>query len=369
MHIRSLSLGLLALLCACSEPPATAKAPPKGPPAVAVTLGQVAEREMEYRLSALAEVEAINSPTVSAEVAGKVRAIAVDVGQKVKAGQVLLQLDPQDLDNSHRAKASEASRLAALANNQGQVLKRYEQLKSDGFVSESYIADQRAQAHALQQQYQSAQAQAATAAHDLARSQVRAPQAGTIDARLVNVGEYVPVGKALFRLSSSGQQRVKMALSDRESARLRTGLTVRLHDDSGHQLETTLSEVRPAVDSQNRMLEMFANLPSSHPWRSGQAIQAEVVLERKTTRAVPQLAVIPRASGMVIYRTEKNIAHAETVKTGIESDGWVELLDGPAVGTAIAVDGAGFLTDGAKLRLPKPTKSAQPDGKASGAAS
>ncbi|PXX75086.1 efflux RND transporter periplasmic adaptor subunit [Rivihabitans pingtungensis] len=347
-------LGLLACgLSACQ--PDNSQAKKSSPPAVTITTAPLSQRPLEARIGSLASIEAVNSPQVLAEVAGRVAAVAVDVGAQVKPGQLLLTLDPADLRNSKLAQDAEVARLGALADQQRRNVVRYRDLLTQGFISDAKMDELVAQQQAIEQQWAAAKAQAANSQRMVDKAQVRAPVAGAIDTRLVNVGEYVTVGKPLFTLASGGALRARFALSGREAASVKPGLLVRLETD-GERLSSHISETRPAIDARNGMIEALAPLPADGPWRAGLAVHAEVVLAERQGLAAPQVAVIERPAGSTVYVVKGDHVEARRVRVGIRQDGWVELLDGVQPGETLAVDGAGFLTDKAKVKLAKPDK-------------
>lgn len=349
-----LTLALIASgLTACQ--PGTPEAKKSGPPPVTITTTQLSLRPLEARIGSLASIEAVNSPQVLAEVAGRVEAVAVDVGAQVKPGQVLLTLDPADLRNSKLAQDAEVARLGALADQQRRNVARYRDLLAQGFISDARMDELVAQQQAVEQQWAAARAQAANSQRMVDKAQVRAPVAGAIDTRLVNVGEYVAVGKPLFTLASGGALRARFALAGREAASVRPGVRVRLEAD-GEQLSSHISETRPAIDARNGMIEALAPLPAGAPWRAGLAVRAEVVLAERQGLAAPQVAVIERPAGSTVYVVNGDRVEARRVRTGIRQDGWVELLDGVKPGETLAVDGAGFLTDKAKVKLARADK-------------
>lgn len=340
---------LCGVLVACSDAPTTDNKP-KGPPPISVSMATASVRTLEQRTAVLAEVESLNAATVVSETAGRVVQLHVDVGSQVQAGQLLATIDAADLTNTRLARDAEALRLQTQAEQQQRQVSRYQQLFEQGFVSSAYLEEQKTQLAALQKQVSAAQAQAENARRDQARAGVKAAQAGTIDSRLVSEGEYVSVGKALFRLVGQQGLRARFALSEREGSVLRVGSPVTLTTETGDRFTAAVSEIRPTLDSQNRMLEALVALSPQAKFRVGQSVEASVVLSSKQALAVPSIAVVARQQGSVVFVADKGQARATVVKTGVEDQGWVEVVDGLAAGTPVVSDGAGFLSDGAKIK-------------------
>ena len=162
-----------------ASPLLTPDAKKSGPPAVSITTAPVQLRPMEQRIGSLASIEAVNSPQVLAEVAGRVAAVSADVGMQVRPGQLLLTLDPAELRNSQLALEAEVARLSALAGQQRRNVARYRDLLAQGFISDAKMDELVAQSSAIDQQWAAAQAQAANSRRMVDKAQVRAPVAGS----------------------------------------------------------------------------------------------------------------------------------------------------------------------------------------------
>jgi hypothetical protein len=85
-------------------------------------------------------------------------------------------------------------------------------------------------------------------------------------------------------------------------------------------------------------------------WRPQGSIRGEVTLGvRRNALVVPEQAVVLRPAGGVLYAIENDIARERAVKTGIVREGVIEIVEGGRLGETVAVDGAGLLSDGAKI--------------------
>lgn len=353
---RLLPVLLTLLIAACSG--GARDDGPKGPPPVSVSLETARITPIEQRARALAVVEAINAPDVVAEVDGRVIAVLADVGQSVHAGQPLARLDSADAASKRLAAEADVARLAALAGQAESEWRRGRELAGQGFISASAVDDLAAKAHAARAQHAAASAQAAQARRDAARTTVLAPIAGRIDARLVGVGDYATAGKPLFVLSGEqGGLRLRLGLTGRDPQAIRPGLMVRVYRDNAGPLDVQVSDVRPAVDSNSGAIIALAALPAGSGLTAGQALPADLVLARRDALSVPQISVVDRPAGRVVYVAAGSKVSAHPVKTGIEQDGRIEILDGLKAGDRVVADGAGFLTDGAAIR----DKSARPE--------
>ncbi|TCP15154.1 RND family efflux transporter MFP subunit [Crenobacter luteus] len=349
--MRSILLLLLPLaVAACSKGDAARK--PAGPPAVTVSVARAAPAELVDTARAYAEVESGNAPEVAAEVAGRVLAIVVKEGQAVAAGAPLARLEAADLADARRAADAEVARLSALAAQAGAQFRRDQSLERQGFISPAALDKSRAELAALNAQLAAARAEAQQRARDAARAWVRAPLAGVVEEKFVNVGDYVPAGKALFRVAGDGAARVKFALAGEAGERLAVGQTVRVdgRDGAGHVVA-----LASTLDAASRARVAYAEFPAL-PLRVGEALNVVVELSRRRALAVPAGALVDRPKGRVAFVVDGETAREVRVTTGLAADGRVEVLAGLKAGDTVAVDGAGFLADKARVKLAEPAR-------------
>ena len=348
------------LLAACSGPSDTGAAA-KGPPPVTVSLAEAARTPVETRVRALAMVEATHAPQVVAEVTGRVTEVLADVGDTVKAGQPLARLDARDVSASRVSADAEVARLTALADQASRDLRRGRELAQQGFISPSAVDDLVAKSHAASELLSAGRAKAGQASNDEDRAIVRAPIAGRVDARLVAVGDWAAAGKGLFVVNGrQGGLRLRVGLAGRDPRSVQPGQIVRLVTDAGDTLEVPIGEVRPAVDSGSGAIEAIAPLPDTRALTAGQSVGADVVLAQREAITVPRIAVVDRPQGQVVYlaSADRNSVSVRPVKTGTMQDDRIEILEGLKAGDTVVADGAGFLTDKARIRVPATAKAA-----------
>ncbi|MXR36481.1 efflux RND transporter periplasmic adaptor subunit [Craterilacuibacter sinensis] len=338
----------LCLLAACSGGESSASAR-KGPPPVAISSTVLAVQPLSETVRAWAEVESAVAPEVAAEVSGRVARVLVDVGQQVKAGQALAEIEPGNLNDARLAAEAEAARYQALLAEQQATVSRNQALVKQGFISAAALDASMSQRDALQKQLAAAQAQASSKGRDAARAVIRAPVGGVVEARAISAGDYVNPGKVAFSLNASGSRRVRLALGGAAGDRLQRGMEVALGNGT-HQLKTQISEVRAGLDAASRARIAWADLPADAPWRVGDALDAEISLAQRSALALPAQAVIERPAGKVVYVVVADKAEERKVVTGMVSGDRIEILSGLKAGDKVVVDGAGFLSDGAAVR-------------------
>jgi len=335
-----------------------------GPPAVLITTTMVQPRTLEVYEQVVGSLENVIDPTIGAEVAGRVTRVFGFTGKKVKRGDLLAEIDAVDFEIQGRADAAEIARLQSLLSQQERVAERQQTLVKQGFIAQNAADDAVAQRNALREQLVSARARAEASSRGMFKSRVLAPIDGEIETQIVAVGDYVKLGDPLFRLVGVQRLRARLPLPETAAARLKPGLAVELVSPAALQEKVLarIDEIKPTVGTSNRALEAIVNFDNTGPaLRGGGSINARIVVAtRQGALMVPEESVVLRPAGKVVYVVLGGRAEQRLVQTGLKQDGLYELVSGVAPGEVVAVDGAGFLTHGAAVTLPKPPPAGAP---------
>jgi len=146
---------------------------------------------------------------------------------------------------------------------------------------------------------------------------------------------------------------IRLPFPEQVARQLRIGQSVRLtsFDDASKSATARVKEIRPALNSSTQTMEIIAELPAGQEWYSIGSVRGEVVLAvRRGAIVVPEQAVVLRPAGSVVYVPEGDQVKERTVQTGQLRDGEIEILTGLTAGETVVVNGAGLLSDGAKIK-------------------
>ncbi len=352
-----------ALVAACSD-----KAPEKkGAPPTLITTTTAQAVTLETGEATLGSLEAVLDPKVAAEVPGRVVAIGARSGQTVKKGQMLARIDPDDPRLLAQADAADASRLEALLAQQERVVARQEELVAKNFISRNALDDALAQRDALRSQLAAARSRSELSRGNLGKTTVTAPFDGSIEVQIVSVGDYVKVGDPMFRMVSNRRLRANLPFPEQVAARLRTGMPVRLSSPlaPGAVVAGEIDDIRPTTLEGSRAVEVIARIDNPGPLKGGGSVDGLVVTGRKEGAiVVPEQSVVLRPAGKVVYVVADGKAQQRPVEVGSKKEGRVEIVRGLQAGETVALDGAGFLTDGAPVAVKGAAAPARPeDGK------
>ena len=355
---RNFSLGLAlcvaTIATACSKQDEEAAKPVA---AFAVSVVRVQARDIPRSVLVSGPVSAWEEMQLGVEVSGlRVNHLLVDVGQQVRKGDLLLQLDHRSLDaDLAQADASlrEAEAGAALARSQ---LARGELLVKDKYISATQVDELRAARMQGDARVGTARAMRDTATLRRSFADLRAPDAGVISRRLVQPGQVVAAGSELLRLIRQGRLEWRAELAEAELARVTPGDRIELTTRDGTAVIGQVRAVSPGVDASTRTGTVYADLPDPQGLQPGTYLQGRIDTGIGQGLTVPAATVVQRDGHPNVFAVDaKGIARRVRIRTGGIANGQVEVLEGLKAGDAVVEQGAGFLADGDSVRIVEAT--------------
>lgn len=291
-------------------------------------------------------IEAVRSATLAAQTGGRVQSVAVDVNDRVVAGQVLLRLtvvEQQAGVDAARAQLRAAEASATEADRQYQ---RFAALAKDRFVSNAQVDQARAARDAAIAARDAARAQLASAGQAAEYTVVRAPYDGVVTAREVEPGETVAPGQVLMALLAPEALRIEVMVpqSAAEAIRATPRATVRLED--GRMLEAGEVIVYPAADARSHSVAVRVTLPPMDaPPTPGASAKVRFVAAAAegVTVSVPASAVVTRGELTAVYVVDGPRILLRQVRLGDRAGDTVEVLAGLRGGERVARDPAAAL--------------------------
>lgn len=333
-----------------AKPPASLK------PALTVMVTTPQSSDWPQTISAQGNIAAWQEAVIGSELSGfRVAEVLVDVGDRVRKGQVLARLSADTVTaDAAQAQASVAEGEAALAEAQANAT-RTRDLGTKGFVS-SYELIQAATAE------QTAAARLAAARARLQMEQVRlaqtritAPDDGVISARIATVGSLAQTGQDLFKLIRSNRMEWRAEVTAAEADRLKPAMPVTVWLPSGAAVKGSVRTVAPTVDAQTRMAIVYVDLPASGTGltvRPGTFTRGEFQLGHSPALSVPQSAVLLQEGFSYVFRIDDNSRVARVkVTVGRRTQDRIEIIDGLSADSRVVATGAGFLSDGDSVRV------------------
>ena len=294
------------------------------------------------------------SPSLAAEVSGRVIEILADIGDEVDKGQVLAKIDPEKYTLQFAQSKAEMARLSALLINQELDLKRAEQLFKDSLVSEEMIDRTRAEYNALKEQINAAEAQLNNSKRLIEETEIKAPIKSKVSAKNIDVGDFVQTGVIVFELVDTENLRVALSFPEYQNLKLKKGLSVYLTTPTSidQLIETTIKDIKPDINANSRSITAIVDFENPGSWVPGASTQATIILSTvKNALVLPQLSVVRRSNGNVVYLLNENTVLERSVNIGLEKNGLIQITSGLRKGDIVALDGAGFLTNGSVINI------------------
>jgi RND family efflux transporter MFP subunit len=293
-----------------------------------------------------------DQPVGAAGQGGRVTAVLVDAGTWVSAGQVLATVDRsvQAQTSAQLAAALESARAsAALAQNE---YDRSAALVGRGFVSKADLDRKRAARDQANAQVRVAQAQLGATRAGINLLDIRAPSAGLILQRNLEVGQVIgPGSQGLFRLARGGEMEMRAQMSQQDLAAIRVGMPASVTPiGSPTNVTGSVWQVSPVIDPQSRQGEVRIAIPYSAGIRPGGFAEARISAGSSTAPLLPQSAVLSDNDGNYVYIVNgKNEAERRNVKVGTVDESGATIVSGLTGQETVVLSAGPFLNPGQKV--------------------
>lgn len=346
-------------LSACSRPPAPQE-PIRSVKLLTVGTGNVVARS-EYA----GEVRARTESRLGFRVGGKLVQRPAEVGQRVKPGQLLAQLDAQDLALSSQAAQAQVSAAQTQRDLAAADLKRYQDLQAQGFVSGAEIERRQATLQSAEATLRQAKAQGAVQGNQAGYARLLADGAGVVLSVDAEVGQVVAAGTPVVRVARDGARDVVIAVPEDRVAQIRPGATaqVRLWAGAGAPpgavapLEATVREVAASADTATRTYQVKLSLPDGATVPLGAtayvtlgiASTAPAVIKLPTSALMRSDQGDRQGSAVWVFDAAASTVQPRPVRVAGADGNEMVILDGLKPGEEVVATGVHVLSPGQKV--------------------
>ncbi len=322
---------LLILLHGCARE--AAADPPASSPAEGVRVAQADRALLPVLIEVVGTVRSAREATIAPLVGGTVAEVRVGLGSAVRAGEVLVRLSAPEGDE----RLDQARAVSALAAREHE---RAVALNGQGTIPVS-------QYEAAESAWNVARAREAEARTIAERALLRAPFAGLVTAKLVDVGETVLPGRPLLSLEGRAPVRFEAQIPETAGGELAVGRAwpVKI-EGQAQEIDGRVVEIQPASDDATRARLVKFELPEKPGLRPGQFGRVLLANGTAATVTVPAGAVIRRGQLDIVFVVESGQARLRLVRCGREGDGRVQISSGLSGGETVVVSGGADLVDG-----------------------
>ena len=342
-----------------TESAKAAEAQPR--PALTVTVAAPEPAELAVTLSANGNIAPWQEASVGSESNGlRLADVRVNVGDRVKKGQVLARFSPETINaDVAQAKAALAEARATAADAAGNAA-RARTLEKTGALSQQQINQYQTTEQTAKARVEAAEAVLAAQQVRGRNTQVLAPDDGVISARTATVGSVVAAGTELFRLIRQGRLEWRAEVSSSELGQLQVGMPAMVTAPGGTQVQGKLRSIAPTVDPQTRNALVYVDIPgvqNNAGIKAGMFARGEFSIGKSNAITVPQAAVVPRDGfNTVLVLQADNRVRLTKVQAGRRVGDRIEVTGELPADARVVIAGAGFLNDGDLVRVANDAK-------------
>jgi RND family efflux transporter MFP subunit len=305
-------------------------------------------REVDQTYAAEGVVEAVKQSTVAAQISGRVVAVNFDVGDRVKKGQVIVRIDPTEVNQAFAASRAQVAQADATLRNAKAQFDRTQRLVEQKFVSAAALDKAQADYQAAKAQLAAAEAGGGQAAATRGYATVTAPYGGVVSARHVELGEMAVPGKPLMTGFDPGELRVTASLPQDQLNAVRKLASASVEFPAlNKRIQASKLAILPAADSHTHTTQVRLDLPRGiEGLYPGMFARAHFAVGRVKKLLIPASAVARRSEVAGAYVVaESGEIRFRQLRLGEAAGGQeVEVLAGLAPGEKLALDPVAALT-------------------------
>lgn len=299
-------------------------------------------REVAQGYRAEGVVEAVRQSTVSAQISGRVKEVAFDVGDTVHKGQIIVRIDEREAAQALAGSQAQVMQSQAALANAKANYERSRQLLEQKFISQAALDKAQADYKLALAQAAASEAGAGQSALAHGYSAVVAPYGGVVSARMVEVGELVTVGKPLMTGFDPGQLRAVVNVPEQviRSVGVRPEVQIEL-PALNRRVQAASVTVQPVADVRTHSTQVRVMLPANEAGiYPGMFVRAHFVTGQASKMLIPASSVLRRSEVVAVYVVDaKGAVRLRQVRLGeLAGQNEIEVLAGLNPGEKVALD-------------------------------
>ena len=343
-----------ALLSACSRPE------PLPEPVRAVKLVTVGVQPLQARHEYAGQVRARTESSLGFRVGGKLAQRPAELGQRVRAGQLLAELDPQDYRLAAQAAQAQVSAAQTQRDLAAADARRYAALKEQNFISGAELERRQAALRSAQAALEQARAQASSQGNQAAYTRLVSSVDGVVTAVLAEPGQVVSAGTTVLRIAVDGPRDVEFAVPEDQLAQLAPGQAVQVRLWAGQALlPGKVREVAASADPVTRTYAVKVAIDSAGTAPPPLGATAYVALNAARSAGpaaamhLPTSALLRQGQGTAVwvYEPGSGTVRAQPVQLAGADGNDAVVAAGLAPGMQVVVAGVHVLAPGQKVTV------------------
>jgi len=346
---------LLIIIAACTEQENPLPPTPANPQVAEVVVHEIRTETWLGTISTFGVVEALEEVDVAAELSGTVKAVYVNEGDRVEAGQLLLELNPEKRQFAEQQANQQVQRTRAAMEEARLKLQRRRNLAEKETISKEVLDNAQLSVDAATAAYQQSVASRQLAERELADTRISSPTAGLVDIKAVEAGEPVVAGASLITLQVVQSLRVHTWVSEADIAHIRAGgqAVVTASGVAGRQYKARIEWVGVNADPNTGnfpvKLILVDDTDALRPGMTASAVLDGIRVPNALL--LPEAALVDRDRRRVVFVVEQGVARMREPLLAAGFSNRLHILDGLAEGDQVIIAGQQPLLDGAPVTI------------------
>ncbi|MER8544800.1 efflux RND transporter periplasmic adaptor subunit [Mesorhizobium sp. M0684] len=321
-----------------------------------VKVVEIAKASDTRQLSYSGSVRARTEMNLGFRINGKITERLVDIGDRVKPGDVLARVDPTDYELSVRSSQASLDAADRQVETVELTRKRAEQLYAKNFAPKSQLEQATLAYNQAVATRDSARSQLAQAQNQVRYTDLKADKNGIVTAVAADVGQVVGSGTPVVTVAIDGEKEVLIAVPETDIAEFKPGKTVKagFWSDEALTLDGKVREVAGSADPQSRTFAVRVSLPNDPRVLLGMTASIEAAVDnRQQLVSIPLAALAQKDSQSIVWTVDRNggTVHAHPVKVAAFTPDGVSVADGLKPGDVVVAAGTQFMTENLKVKL------------------
>lgn len=332
----------------------------QGPPSATVLTAEAITFTFAPYMELPGTVQSVVDAVIASETRGKITSVAM-VGDEVRKGQTIANIDPTDARENLEQRRAELQRLESQLSYHTEYYATITQEDDQLGFSGISVAELKSNMDSAKADLERGKVAVRLAETDLERTTVRAPFAGTIVRQEIQPGEYAQVGSPVARLVNTDRLEVSVQVPSASVMDIAEDTVLPVTGKRSTR-EGRFRALVPVGHAVSRTMELRADISGSS-FLVGEPVRVRIpVSEPKTAIAVPRDAIVLRSNEAYLFVVTDGVAVRRTVDKGLSQGDMVEVTGNVQLGERVVIRGAERLRDGQPVILNSPVTPPSPTG-------
>jgi membrane fusion protein (multidrug efflux system) len=327
-----------------------------------VEVVEVVPKQVSYTLSAVGSLKTPENVIISPKKAGIIDEILVKEGDRVKKGQILVQLDDVDARLEVERAEARVKEAEAAVETYRNILPRYRRLYESQVIPQQTLDELILKVKVDEARLDLAKAELKLARQNLLDHRIASPIEGVVNLKIASLGEHVNVAPKdeILSIVQMDPLELEFYVPENWAGKIRLGSMVQftVKAFSEEKFLASLQFISPTADPSTRNVKMKAMAKNPH-YRVKPGFFAEVTIRtgsNPNALVIPEAAILSQEGRYFAFVVQDGVAHRKEVEIGHRFDGRVEIVKGIQKGERVVTAGHEQLAEGMKVRIMEPVR-------------